>query len=103
MKQNYQHILTLEFALKEINDNTQLLPNITLGFHIYNNDFSASVIYLASMELLSTKDNFFPNYKCDPQNNLVAVIGGPNSDVCLNMATILCRYKIPQVGNVNIP
>ncbi|XP_034260550.2 vomeronasal type-2 receptor 26-like [Pantherophis guttatus] len=59
--------------------------------------FSASVIYLASMELLSTKDQFFPNYKCDVQNNLVAVIGGPNSDVCLNMATILCMYKIPQL------
>ncbi|XP_032092369.1 vomeronasal type-2 receptor 26-like [Thamnophis elegans] len=97
LKQHYQHILALEFALKEINDNTNLLPNVTLGFHIYNNDFRARTIYLASMELLSTKDKLLPNYRCDAQNELVAVIGGPNCDVKFNMATILCMYKIPQL------
>ncbi|XP_061445808.1 vomeronasal type-2 receptor 26-like [Rhineura floridana] len=59
--------------------------------------FIASWTYLASMELLSSQDKFFPNYKCDFQNNVVAVIGGPNSDVCLNMATFLSIYKIPQL------
>ncbi|XP_063158802.1 vomeronasal type-2 receptor 26-like [Candoia aspera] len=97
LKQHYQHILALEFALKEINHSAKLLPNITLGFHIYNNDFRARTIYLASMELLSTKDKLLPNYRCDAPNNLVAVIGGPNSDVKFNMATILCMYKIPQL------
>ncbi|XP_077171521.1 vomeronasal type-2 receptor 26-like [Paroedura picta] len=58
--------------------------------------FSASNAYLASMELLSTRGRFTPNYKCDAQNNLVAVVGGPNFDICLHMATILSTYKIPQ-------
>ncbi|XP_053225719.1 vomeronasal type-2 receptor 26-like [Podarcis raffonei] len=50
------------------------------------------------MELLSTKGKFFPNYKCDTRENLVAVIGGPNSDVDFNMADMLYNYKIPQLS-----
>ncbi|XP_062993110.1 vomeronasal type-2 receptor 26-like [Elgaria multicarinata webbii] len=58
--------------------------------------FIASWTYLASMDLLSTQGNFIPNYKCDTHNNVAAVIGGPNSDICANMATILNIYNIPQ-------
>ncbi|XP_054850236.1 vomeronasal type-2 receptor 26-like [Eublepharis macularius] len=57
--------------------------------------FSATWTYLASLELLSTRDNFIPNYKCDDQNIPVAVIGGPSSLVSHTMVTILCSYKVP--------
>ncbi|XP_060110830.1 vomeronasal type-2 receptor 26-like [Heteronotia binoei] len=59
--------------------------------------FSPSRIYQASMDALSTRDMFFPNYKCDGKRNLVAVIGGPTSHVDLHMANVLNIYKIPQL------
>nr|XP_028566596.1 vomeronasal type-2 receptor 26-like [Podarcis muralis] len=59
--------------------------------------FSPSWTYRVSLELLSTYGRCIPNYKCDLQNNPVAVIGGSNSEVCLHMATILSIYKIPQL------
>ncbi|XP_032092277.1 vomeronasal type-2 receptor 26-like [Thamnophis elegans] len=65
--------------------------------------FVASWTYLASLELLSTWSNFIPNYKCDNKDSIVAVIGGPDSDVSFFMATILNNYKLPQLGYGSSP
>ncbi|XP_070584711.1 vomeronasal type-2 receptor 26-like [Erythrolamprus reginae] len=95
--QNYQHILALEFAIKEINENCRILPNITLGIHMSNSNVLARWIYLASMELLSTKGRFIPNYKCDLKDNIISVIGGHNAYIGQLMSNILSIYKIPQL------
>ncbi|XP_070810570.1 vomeronasal type-2 receptor 26-like [Pituophis catenifer annectens] len=95
--QNYQHILALVFAVKEINENNHILFNMTLGMHLSNSYFMARWTYLASMELLSTRGRFFSNYKCDTKDWAISVIAGPNSHICPFMANILNVYKMPQL------
>ncbi|KAM6449010.1 vomeronasal type-2 receptor 26-like [Liasis olivaceus] len=94
----YQQILALVFAVKEINKNPELLPNITLGFHIVNNYFTARITYKATVSLLCTHHRFVPNFTCDPKKKIIAAIGGHLTEASSIMATILANYKIPQLA-----
>uniref|UniRef100_A0A670J6C9 G-protein coupled receptors family 3 profile domain-containing protein n=1 Tax=Podarcis muralis TaxID=64176 RepID=A0A670J6C9_PODMU len=96
----YQHIVALAFAVKEINEDPHILPNITLGFHLYDSYIAARSTYLATLLLLSMVKRFVPNYICDVENNLTGVIGGLDSEISFYVATVLDIYKIPQVGHL---
>ncbi|CAI5791195.1 vomeronasal type-2 receptor 26-like, partial [Podarcis lilfordi] len=92
----YQHILALVFAIDEINDDPKILPNITLGFRIYDSYSHSRLTYRTALGLLFKSHHFIPNYKCGIQENVIGVIGGLSSDTSLCMANILKLYKIPQ-------
>ncbi|XP_060112514.1 vomeronasal type-2 receptor 26-like [Heteronotia binoei] len=93
----YQHALALVFAVNEINENPKILPNATLGFHIYDSYNDARMTYHTSLGLLFKSLRFVPNYKCNPQKNVIAVIAGLDSEVSFHVADILRAYKIPQL------
>lgn len=90
--------MALEFAIKEINENSHILPNITLGFQIYDNNLDARGTYYATMKLICSKNNLFLNYKCDTEDDLITVIGGLNVETSYHISDILGTYNIPQVG-----
>uniref|UniRef100_A0A803T5J5 G-protein coupled receptors family 3 profile domain-containing protein n=1 Tax=Anolis carolinensis TaxID=28377 RepID=A0A803T5J5_ANOCA len=98
MVKYYQHILALVFAINEINKDPKILPNVTLGFHIYDSYSSASLTYRVTLDMLCKSQAFIPNYKCGLQNNVIGVTGGFDSETSSYMADILGIYKIPQVS-----
>ncbi|XP_058036488.1 vomeronasal type-2 receptor 26-like [Ahaetulla prasina] len=93
----YQHILALAFAVKEINEDSQILPNVTLGFHIYDSYYSPRMTYRTTLDLLFKSQDFVPNYECDSQKNLMAIIGGLDFDTSFYIAEIGRFFKIPQL------
>nr|XP_056720317.1 vomeronasal type-2 receptor 26-like [Euleptes europaea] len=90
--------LSLVYSVKEINKNLKILPNITLGFHIYHSYFDERIIYKSILSLTAAQDRPVPNYKCDTTMDLVAVVGGPDSETSLSMTNVLSIYKVPQVA-----
>uniref|UniRef100_A0A8D2LNN4 Receptor ligand binding region domain-containing protein n=1 Tax=Varanus komodoensis TaxID=61221 RepID=A0A8D2LNN4_VARKO len=59
---SYQHALALAFAVNETNQSPNLLPNVTLGFHIYDSYYDAKMTYHNTLELLGHSRKFVPNY-----------------------------------------
>ncbi|XP_060549663.1 vomeronasal type-2 receptor 26-like [Pantherophis guttatus] len=84
------------FAVKKINEDLQLLPNITLGFRIYES-YGGEYTYLATMKLFSSQKQFIPNYKRGILNKLKSVIGTLDPNISIDIADILGVYRIPQL------
>ncbi|XP_061448056.1 vomeronasal type-2 receptor 26-like [Rhineura floridana] len=98
MRKTYQYVFTFMFAVEEINKDPDLLPNVTLGFHIFDNLFQAGLNDDITLSLLSAQKDIFPNYQCGRQYTMPAVTGGLNSESSIQIGTILSLYKIPQLS-----
>uniref|UniRef100_A0ABM5EIQ8 Vomeronasal type-2 receptor 26-like isoform X1 n=1 Tax=Pogona vitticeps TaxID=103695 RepID=A0ABM5EIQ8_9SAUR len=87
----------MAFAIHEINQNDDLLPNITLGYKIYDNSFDSWTATLNTLFLLFREKGNPLNYNCGKTKKVPAVIGGLTSQNSMQMAHILNIYNIPQV------
>ncbi|XP_060112538.1 vomeronasal type-2 receptor 26-like [Heteronotia binoei] len=92
----YQHSLALVFAINEINSNAKILPNVTLGFLIYDSYYYEKMTYRTILDMLFKSHRLVPNYMCSTSKNPVAVIGGLGCDTSIFLSDILSLYKIPQ-------
>ncbi|XP_058513638.1 vomeronasal type-2 receptor 116-like [Ochotona princeps] len=93
---NFQHMLALMFAVEEINKNPHLLPNITLGFDLFNVMHSDMRILKNPLRWLTGLDRGIPNYTCGRGAEAVAVIS--EAGILVQMGTLLELYRIPQLA-----
>ncbi|XP_032092495.1 vomeronasal type-2 receptor 26-like [Thamnophis elegans] len=99
----HQHVLALAFAVKEINEDSRILPNVTLGFHIYDSYSNSRMTYRTTLDLLFKSQEFVPNYMCDKEKNLMAIIGGLDFVTSSSIAEIAEFFKIPQLTYGSLP
>ncbi|KAM3918998.1 vomeronasal type-2 receptor 26-like [Leptodactylus fuscus] len=95
---NYQSLLMFVFAIKEINDNEELLPNVTLGFHILDNCLSEEKAVTGMLRILSGNTYALPNYQCGPSSTVVGLADGISSKISLLIARVFGIYRIPQIS-----
>ncbi|XP_038200445.1 vomeronasal type-2 receptor 116-like [Arvicola amphibius] len=95
--ENYQYLLALYFAIEEINKDSHLLPNVTLGFHMYNTFDSHQRTLEGPLMWLSGSSEFIVNYKFKTQYNALGIIAGIRPEFSAAIETLLGLYKIPQV------
>ncbi|XP_060232038.1 vomeronasal type-2 receptor 116-like, partial [Meriones unguiculatus] len=94
---NYQYLLTLYFAIEEINKDSNLLPNMSLGFHVYNAFNSNKKTLEGPLMWLSGRSEYIPNYKCNTQHKALGLISGNKPEFSAAIATLSELYNVPQV------
>ncbi|XP_075131815.1 extracellular calcium-sensing receptor-like [Leptodactylus fuscus] len=97
--ESYQQIQALSFAIEEINNNPSLLPNVTLGYQVYDSCNALHYDLEGTLLALTGSRTIIPNYRCLLEIPLSGVIGAAVSSNSLLLAHILGLFRYPQVSH----
>ncbi|KAK7151693.1 hypothetical protein R3I94_008139 [Phoxinus phoxinus] len=94
---SFQQALTMVFAINEINNNN-LLPNITLGYQIYDNCLRLGVAFRAAISLVSGTEETFSNLNCTGPPPVIGIVGDPGSTQSIAISSVLGLFRVPMVS-----
>ncbi|XP_030050810.1 vomeronasal type-2 receptor 26-like [Microcaecilia unicolor] len=95
---NFFNFLALVSAVEEINNSSELLPNITLGFHIYDPKNQPFLTFMSALGIFSGMATGIPNYRCKSSAILAAVIEGLPSELSIQLSNVFRIYHYPQIS-----
>jgi len=95
--ESFQHSQTMAFAINEINKNPNLLPNITLGYHLYDNCVMLGMAFRAAISLASGTEESFSNLNCTGPPPVIGVVGDPSSTPSIAISSVLGLFRVPIV------
>ncbi|XP_017280149.3 extracellular calcium-sensing receptor [Kryptolebias marmoratus] len=88
------------FAIEEINNSTELLPGIKLGYQIYDTCASGLVAAHVAFQLTNGQESvFLKDSNCSRAGTVMAVVGDSGSTPSISMARIIGPFNIPQVSH----
>ncbi|XP_073471248.1 vomeronasal type-2 receptor 26-like [Aquarana catesbeiana] len=93
----YRYLLAYVLAIKEINSNSDILPNVTLGYHATDSCRHVVKAMEGVLCILSGQRYAVPNYSCQNHDNLIGIIGDQSSDTSLHIAQLLNMYGYAQI------
>ncbi|XP_063813367.1 vomeronasal type-2 receptor 26-like [Pseudophryne corroboree] len=94
----YRHVRAFIFAINQINMNPDILPNITLGYHLYDSCGNENKAIEDVFRILSGYKEFIPNYRCMKHGKVGGFIGDLNSHTTIPMAQMLNVYGYSQIS-----
>ncbi|XP_041029577.1 extracellular calcium-sensing receptor-like [Carcharodon carcharias] len=86
------------FAIEEINKNPRLLPNVTLGYRIYDTCTMPSFTLKSTFDFLNRGEDTTPNLACKKSSTVSAIVGDSGSSQSVAMATLIGPFRIPMVS-----
>ncbi|XP_066540269.1 extracellular calcium-sensing receptor-like [Hoplias malabaricus] len=92
----FRWMQTMIFAIEQINRDSRLLPNITLGYTIYDSCSTPLYSLHTVVELLGGRE--VENWGTQCQGNIPVVIGDGGSTLSVVVAQFLGVFQVPQVS-----
>uniref|UniRef100_G3P7Q0 G-protein coupled receptors family 3 profile domain-containing protein n=1 Tax=Gasterosteus aculeatus aculeatus TaxID=481459 RepID=G3P7Q0_GASAC len=92
-----QYAFTMIFAIREINNSSDLLPGVTLGYRIFDSCPSVPVSIRASLNLMNRYES--GEGSCSKLSNVHAVIGETTSTSTIGIARTLGPFNIPVISH----
>ncbi|XP_068129506.1 extracellular calcium-sensing receptor-like [Hyperolius riggenbachi] len=97
--ETYLQIQIVKFATTEVNKNSESLPNITLGFQVYDSCSMLQRELQGTLWMLTGQSRAIPNFQCQRKEKLAAIIGHSTSTYSILMAHILGLSRYPQISH----
>uniref|UniRef100_F7DNP4 G-protein coupled receptors family 3 profile domain-containing protein n=1 Tax=Xenopus tropicalis TaxID=8364 RepID=F7DNP4_XENTR len=86
------------YTIMEINASDDLLPNITLGYKLYDSCYNEVRSLMGAQWILSGKEKVVPNFDCNKDIMPLAIIGDLPSKASIPLARIMGLNRYPQVS-----
>ncbi|XP_030599487.1 extracellular calcium-sensing receptor-like [Archocentrus centrarchus] len=88
------------FAIEEINNSSELLPGIRLGYQIYDSCASVTVAVHVAFQLLNSLNSvFYTGNNCSQSGMVMAVVGESGSTPSISISRVISSFNIPQVSH----
>uniref|UniRef100_A0A7N8WSJ9 Extracellular calcium-sensing receptor-like n=1 Tax=Mastacembelus armatus TaxID=205130 RepID=A0A7N8WSJ9_9TELE len=96
----FRQAITMAFAVDEINKNSNLLPNITLGYSLYDNCGALIIGFSAALSLATGREeHFLLQENCSGTPPIVGIVGDHYSTFSIAMSNVLGLYRMPIVSH----
>ncbi|KAF4101523.1 hypothetical protein G5714_017955 [Onychostoma macrolepis] len=89
----------MAFTVNEINKNPNLLPSITLGYHLYDNCVRLGIAFRAAISLASGTEESFSNLNCTGPPPVIGIVGDPSSTPSIAISNVLGLFRVPIVSH----
>ncbi|XP_039618244.1 extracellular calcium-sensing receptor-like [Polypterus senegalus] len=91
---------TMIFAVEEINNRTDILPGVSLGYMIYDACRDIRLSLKSAMALVSrNEEGHLNDMSCVKPPNVLAIIGQTSSSPTVGIATTLGPFNIPVISH----
>uniref|UniRef100_A0A3B4VQQ3 G-protein coupled receptors family 3 profile domain-containing protein n=1 Tax=Seriola dumerili TaxID=41447 RepID=A0A3B4VQQ3_SERDU len=98
--QGFRQAMMMVFAVDEINRNSNLLPNITLGYSLYDNCGALFIGFRAALVLASgQEEQFLLQENCLGTPPVVGIVGDSYSTFSIATSNVLGLFRLPMVSH----
>ncbi|XP_071972725.1 vomeronasal type-2 receptor 26-like [Engystomops pustulosus] len=98
LSQLYRNLQIFLFTIDQLNKDQSLLPNLTVGYHIYDPCAHPMKAIRNVLQMLSGPGATVPNYSCKRNWRLTGFIGDQSSTTTLPIAELLAVHKYPLIS-----